>query len=116
MTTQGPAAPASPPSPASTAYAVALVPVSGARAWSLAGLKAVFLATMALWGWWDELRVGDLVVTRRADGAEVLRTAAGGHSEAALLLAHVEEQLTDLTVSEFEDTWTIAAPSATGRL
>jgi hypothetical protein len=99
---------------ASTAYAVALEPVTGVRAWSFAGLKATFFATMALWGWWEELRVGDLVVTRLADGAEVVRTAAGGHSEAALLLAHVQEQLEYLTVSDFEDAWTIEPHPATG--
>lgn len=98
---------------ASTAYAVALEPVSGPRGWSLAGLKAALFAILALEGWSDELRVGDLVVTRLVDDVEVLRTAAGGHSEATQLLGHVQEQLAHLTVADFEEAWTIEPHRAT---
>ena len=94
-------------SSASSRYDVSLEPVRGLWGWSKAGLQATVLATWALSGWWDEFRVGDLVVTRTADGREVLRTSAGAQSDAAMLLTHVREQLEYLSVPDFEDAWGI---------
>ncbi|MGI8644942.1 MAG: hypothetical protein ACR2JD_01260 [Nocardioides sp.] len=94
-------------SSASSCYDVYIEPARGLRGWSMAGLQVTLLATWALSGWWDEFRVGDLVVTRTADGREVLRTSAGAQSDVALSLTHVREQLEYLSVPDFEDAWGI---------
>lgn len=49
----------------------------------------------------------DLVVVRRADGIEVLRTPAGEANEATALLNDVERQLETETVASFSETWTL---------
>lgn len=50
---------------------------------------------------------GDLIVTRRSDGAQLLRTQAGDAEAAAALLAHVEEQLATLSAAEFAERWSL---------
>ena len=49
--------------------------------------------------------LADLVVTRRDTGAEVLRLPAGDPDAAPLLLQHVQNQLSELSVDEFKESW-----------
>ncbi|GAB2870110.1 hypothetical protein [Nocardioides pacificus] len=51
--------------------------------------------------------VGELVVRRRSDRAEVLRTDAEAEESAAQLLEHVHEQLRRLSPVEFRERWGI---------
>jgi hypothetical protein len=90
---------------AGSVYAAALEPVSGAKAWTLAWVTGLLTATAAFIGWWDSPAIGDLVVRRTADAAEVVRTGAGDQEEAAQLLAHLQRQLQELDATEFEAAW-----------
>lgn len=47
---------------------------------------------------------GTYVVTRRADGVEVVRVEVA-HEELGATRAHLERQLADLSASEFRTTW-----------
>jgi hypothetical protein len=47
---------------------------------------------------------GSYVVTRRADGSEVVRVDVT-HDEIGATRAHLERQLVELTPEEFEETW-----------
>ena len=47
---------------------------------------------------------GAYVVTRRADGSEVVRVDVT-HDEIGVTRAHLEGQLAELTPAEFEETW-----------
>lgn len=97
---------------AASAYSVSLEPISGAKGLSLAWVKGLVLAAAALVGWWENPAVGDLVVRRTADGSEAMRTTAGDQEESAQLLGHVERQLDELSIAEFEETWGLDAESA----
>ncbi|WP_340539482.1 hypothetical protein [Nocardioides sp. GXZ039] len=52
---------------------------------------------------------GDLVIRRRADGAEASRIDGGPPEELALTLQTMREQLENLTAADFEDRWSIEA-------
>jgi hypothetical protein len=97
---------------AGSVYSVALEPVSGPKAWTLAGVKGLLTAAAAFVGWWDSPAMGDLVVRRAADGSEVIRTDAGDQESAALLLEHVQRQLAELEVAELEATWGLDSEDA----
>ena len=94
---------------ARSAYAVSLEPLARAKAWSLAWVKGLVTATAALVGWSEQPAIGDLVVRRGTDGSEATRTSAGDQEEAALLLEHVQRQLDELNVTEFEQAWGLDA-------
>jgi len=53
----------------------------------------------------------DLVVRRRSDGDEVLRTNADADEAAGQLLIDVRGQLDRLTVAEFCERWAIEGPT-----
>jgi hypothetical protein len=99
---------------AGSVYSASLEPTRGAKAWTLAWVKGLMLATAALIGLWDRPAIGDLVVRRRADGSEVLRTGAGDQDEAAHLLAHLQYQLEALSAAEFEAAWGLDADLGAG--
>lgn len=96
---------------AGSAYSVSLEPITGAKGVGLAWIKGLVLAAAALIGWWENPAVGDLVVRRTADGSEAMRTPSGDQEESAQLLAHVEGQLAELSIAEFEETWGLEAES-----
>jgi hypothetical protein len=99
---------------AGSVYSASLEPIHGGKAWTLAWVKGLMLATAALIGFWDRPAIGDLVVRRRADGSEALRTGAGDQDEAAHLLAHVQGQLEELPAVEFEAAWGLEADLGLG--
>jgi hypothetical protein len=96
---------------ARSAYSVSLEPVAGAKAWSLAWVKGLIMATASLIGWSEQPAIGDLVVRRTTDDSEAIRTSAGDQEEAALLLEHVQRQIDELSVAEFEEAWGLDAES-----
>ena len=55
----------------------------------------------------DLTSAGDVVVRRKVDAVEVLRVPAGPPEEAARMLAHVGEQLEDMSPEEFRGAWGI---------
>lgn len=73
-----------------------------------AAVLAVDVIASALSAPSDLSSAGDVVVRRRADGAEVLRVPVGPPEEAAQVSAHVEQQLADMSPAEFRKTWGIA--------
>lgn len=93
-------------------YVVALEPPGSGRGRLRAAGHGALLAVGAMAGWYDEPSVGDLVVRRRADGRELLRTDAGPSGAATRLLAHVQRQLAVLTPRELRDTWGALDPGA----
>lgn len=68
-------------------------------------VAAVDLVAAATVGLLELSSAGEVVVRRRADGAEVLRVPAGPAEEAAQLLTHVREQLRTLSPADFRDAW-----------
>ena len=90
---------------AGEAYAVALVEHRrrGVRRLAVAGWALAAIVA----GWIDGPSVGEVVIRRRADGAELHRTDAGDAEACALLLAHLQEQLATLSAAEFEDAWAL---------
>lgn len=86
-------------------YDVALVEHRrrGVRRLAVAGWALA--ATVA--GWIDGPSIGEVVIRRRADGAELHRTDAGDAEACALLLEHLREQLATLNAAEFEDAWSL---------
>lgn len=74
------------------------------------GLRRLIMgawALAALAGWIDGPSVGEVVIRRRADGAELHRTDAGDAEASALLLDHLRQQLDTMTAAEFEDAWSL---------
>lgn len=90
---------------AGEAYDVALVEHRrrGVRRLAVAGWA--LSATVA--GWIDGPSVGEVVIRRRTDGAELHRTDAGDAEACALLLEHLRDQLATLSVTEFEEAWAL---------
>lgn len=68
----------------------------------------IYVALSALsMGYLGMPSAGEVVVRRRADGVEVLRTDAEAEEGTAYVLAHVREQLATLSVAEFQQAWGI---------
>ena len=66
------------------------------------GLGYAVLGALATLGVGDSLGVpGDLVVRRRTDGRELLRTDAGGEETAAQALGEMRRQLETMSAAEF---------------
>ncbi|WP_134767328.1 hypothetical protein [Nocardioides sp. 1609] len=63
------------------------------------------LFTAAFGGATETSSVGDVVVRRIDDDAEVVRVAAGPSEEAALTIQTVREQLEHLSIDDFHATW-----------
>ena len=90
-------------------YAAALQPVPGGRLKRSARLAATFVAELA-WGLLPSPTLFDVVVTRRADGAEVLRVGAGDPNVPGDMLGLVNQQLADLDPQTFLDEWGAEEP------
>lgn len=56
----------------------------------------------------DTPSVGEFVVRRRADGAEVLRMDAESQEETSILQHELESQLDTLTAGAFAERWSFA--------
>ena len=83
----------------------------GGRLVRSARLAAAFAAELA-WGLIPAPSLHDVVVTRRADGAEVLRVSAGDANVPGDMLGLVNGQLADLTPAEFLAEWGAEEPPA----
>jgi hypothetical protein len=97
---------------AASAYSVALEPTGAAKALTLGWAKGLITAMAALVGGSEQPAIGDLVVRRRSDDAEAMRTSSGDQEETAQLLEHVQRQLDELSVAEFEAAWDLQSESA----
>jgi hypothetical protein len=94
---------------AADVYEAALQPVPGGRVKRSARLAAAFVAELA-WGLLPAPTLFDVVVTRRADGAEVLRVGAGDPNVPGDMLRLVDQQLADLDPATFLDEWGAEEP------
>ena len=92
---------------AADVYAVSLER-HAAQGWRRAGLLAWALLSVMSFGFVGTPSVGEWVVRRRSDGAEVLRLEAGAEEEAAALRGELDDQLARLTPSEFAVRWALA--------
>ena len=90
-------------------YEATLQPRPGGRLLRSARLAAAFVAELA-WGLLPGPSLHDVVVTRRADGVEVLRVSAGDPNVPGDMLGLVNQQLADLTPAEFLDEWGAEEP------
>ena len=90
-------------------YRASLQPVPGGRLKRSARLAGAFVAELA-WGMLPSPTLHDVVVTRRADGAEVLRVGAGDPNVPGDMLGLVDQHLADLTPAEFLDEWGAEEP------
>ena len=94
---------------AADVYEATLQPVPGGRLKRSARLAAAFAAELA-WGLLPSPGLFDVVVTRRADGAEVLRVGAGDPNVPGDMLGMVGRQLADLDPAAFLDEWGAEEP------
>jgi hypothetical protein len=85
-------------------YEAALVPRRGGRLLRSARLAAAFAAELA-WGLLPQPSLSDVVVTRRRDGAEVLRVSAGDPNVPGEMLGLVQRHLAELGPAEFLAEW-----------
>jgi len=92
------------PQRAGDVYAATLQPRPGGRLLRSARLLAAFTAELA-WGLLPQPSLSDVVVTRRADGAEVARVPAGNPNVPGDMLALVQQHLADLTPDAFLVEW-----------
>ena len=90
-------------------YEASLQPVPGGRLKRSARLAAAFVAELA-WGLLPAPTLFDVVVTRRSDGAEVLRVGAGDPNVPGDMLGLVDRQLADLDPAAFLDEWGAEEP------
>lgn len=72
-----------------------------------AARRAGAVVAEASFGFLPAPSVGDLIVTRRATGAELLRTAAGDAHAAPGVLARARADLLTLSVEDFASEWGI---------
>jgi len=89
---------------AADVYEAALQPRPGGRVLRSARLLAAFAAELA-WGLLPAPSLHDVVVTRRVDGAEVLRTSAGDANVPGDMLALVQRHLAELDPTAFLAEW-----------
>ena len=95
---------------AADAYEATLQPRPGGRVLRSARLAAAFAAELA-WGLLPGPSLHDVVVTRRADGAEVLRVSAGDPNVPGEMLGLVQRQLAELTPAAFLAEWGAQEPA-----
>lgn len=89
---------------AADVYQATLQPKPGGRVLRSARLAAAFVAELA-WGLLPGPSLHDVVVTRRADGAEVLRVSAGDPAVPGDMLAVVQRLLEECSPAEFLAEW-----------
>jgi hypothetical protein len=89
---------------AAQVYEATLQPRRGGRLLRSARFLAAFTAELA-WGLLPAPSLSDVVVTRRADGAELLRVAAGDPNVPGDMLHLVQRQLEDLSPADFLAEW-----------
>ena len=89
---------------ASDVYQAMLRPRPGGRLLRSARLLAAFAAELA-WGLLPQPSLSDVVVTRRADGGEVLRVSAGDPNVPGDMLALVQRHLAELSPAGFLAEW-----------
>lgn len=97
---------------AASVYSVALEPAPTAKALTMGWIRGLITAVAALVGGSEQPAVGDLVVRRRSDDSEAMRTSAGDQDESAQLFGHVQLQLEELDVAGFEAAWGLQSESA----
>ena len=85
-------------------YEATLQPRPGGRVLRSARLLAAFAAELA-WGLFPGPSLHDVVVTRRTDGAEVLRVSAGDPNVPGDMLGLVQRQLAELGPDAFLAEW-----------
>ena len=91
-------------------YEASLQPRPGGRVLRSARLLAAFAAELA-WGLLPGPSLHDVVVTRRTDGAEVLRVSAGDPNVPGEMLGLVQQHLADLTPAAFLAEWGAEEPA-----
>lgn len=96
--------------PARDVYAATLAPRPGGRVLRGARFAGAFLAELA-WQLLPSPATHDVVVTRRADGREVLRQSAGPAMTMGTDLAQVQEHLDTLDDVAFRARWGITEDS-----
>ncbi|MCZ2847954.1 hypothetical protein [Modestobacter sp. VKM Ac-2978] len=89
---------------AAEVYEATLQPRPGGRVLRSARLAAAFVSELA-WGLVPGPSLHDVVVTRRADGAEVLRVWAGDPMDPGDMLAQVRRQLAERSPADFLAEW-----------
>ncbi len=90
--------------PARAVYAATLEPRAGGRVLRGARFAGAFVAELA-WGLLPGPATHDVVVTRRADGRELLRQSAGPPMTMGTDLAQVQEHLDALDAVAFRERW-----------
>ena len=94
---------------AAEVYEATLEPRPGGRLLRSARFLAAFAAELA-WGLLPAPSLSDVVVTRRADGVELLRVAAGDPNVPGDMLRVVQRQLDDRTPADFLAEWGAGDP------
>jgi hypothetical protein len=89
---------------AADVYAATLQPRPGGRLVRSARLLAAFAAELA-WGLLPQPSLSDVVVTRRADGVEVVRVSAGDPNVPGEVLGLVQRHLAELSPAAFLAEW-----------
>ena len=90
-------------------FLASLEPRPGGRLLRSTRLAAAFLAELA-WGLLPGPSLHDVVVTRRSDGAELVRVPAGDPLVPGDLLALVTRRLDELAPADFLAEWAAAEP------
>jgi len=89
---------------AADVFAASLQPRPGGRLVRSARFLAAFAAELA-WGLLPQPSLSDVVVTRRADGAEVVRVPAGDPNVPGEMLGLVQRHLAELSPAAFLAEW-----------
>ncbi|WP_222194635.1 hypothetical protein [Modestobacter italicus] len=89
---------------AADVYEATLQPRPGGRVLRGARLAAAFAAELA-WGLLPSPSLHDVVVTRRVDGAELLRVPAGDPTVPGDMLAQVQRELAQRSPADFVAEW-----------
>jgi hypothetical protein len=95
---------------ATDVYEATLQPRHGGRLLRSGRLLAAFAAELA-WGLLPQPALSDVVVTRRRDGAEVLRVSAGDPNVSGEMLALVQRHLAELGPAAFLAEWGAEDPA-----
>jgi hypothetical protein len=90
-------------------FLAVLQPRPGGRLLRSGRFLAAFAAEL-FWGLLPGPSLSDVVVTRRSDGAELVRVPAGDPMVAGDLLASVQRQLDELTPAAFLAGWGATEP------
>ncbi len=97
-----------PPARAREVFVASLQPRPGGRLLRSARFLAAFAAELAM-GFLPGPSLSDVVVTRRSDGAELMRVPAGDPLVPGDMLALVQRQLDELSPDAFLAEWGAAA-------